>query len=251
MLDANAAASRRRRCFRRSAPPLDISIYMILIAAMPSRASSGARSGLRATINIDIVLLAPARGQLAIFAPQEERARRALPNGAPRAGESLEAAAARIARGALGGSVAWLEQVGTRIEGDVATVLFAGLVAAPDPGDESWIPRERSATLGAAGRRMVDESIAAAGIWLDRTPVAFTLLPGSFTLSELQEVYEAILGRTLHKASFRRALQSARLVTPTREWRSEGRGRPAQLYRFVRRAPKASRRGVRFDWLTS
>ena len=66
-----------------------------------------------------------------------------------------------------------------------------------------------------------------------------------------QEVYEAILGRTLHKASFRRALQSARLVTPTREWRSEGRGRPAQLYRFVARAPKASRRGVRFDWLTS
>lgn len=229
---------------------LDISIDMILIAPMPSRPAAG-RAGLRATIIIDVVLLAPDGGRLAVFAPQEERGRRALPSGAPRAGESLENAAARIARAALGSGVAWLEQVVTRMDGDVATVLFAGLVAAPAAESEAWIPRDRSATLGAAARRQVDDAATAAGIWLDRTPVAFRLLPSSFTLSELQEVYEAILGRTLHKASFRRALQSARLVMPTREWRSEGRGRPAQLYKFVPRAPKASRRGVRFDWLTS
>jgi len=217
---------------------------------MPSRPASG-RAGLRATISIDVVLLAPSGGRLVVFAPQEERGRRALPSGAPRPGESLENAAARIARGALGAGIAWLEQVVTRMEGDAATVLFAGLVAAPEAGDDAWIPRERTTTLGAAARRQVDDAATAAGIWLDRTPIAFRLLPGSFTLSELQEVYEAILGRTLHKASFRRALQSARLVMPTREWRSEGRGRPAQLYKFVPRAPKASRRGVRFDWLTS
>ncbi len=218
---------------------------------MPSRAAASARSGLRATINIDVVLLAPTGGRLAVFAPSDERNRRVLPGGAPRAGESLEAAAARIARAALGSAVAWLEQVSTRIDRDVATVLFAGLVAGAASDGDAWIPRDRATTLGAAARKLVDEATAAAGIWLDRTPVAFRLLPGSFTLSELQEVYEAILGRTLHKASFRRALQSARLVTPTREWRSEGRGRPAQLYRFAPRAPKASRRGVRFDWLTS
>lgn len=217
---------------------------------MPSRPASG-RAGLRATISIDVVLLAPSGGRLVVFAPQEVRGRRALPSGAPRPGESLENAAARIARGALGSAIAWLEQVVTRMDGESATVLFAGLVAAPEAGDDAWIPRERTATLGTGVRRQVDDAATAAGIWLDRTPIAFRLLPGSFTLSELQEVYEAILGRTLHKASFRRALQSARLVMPTREWRSEGRGRPAQLYKFVPRAPKASRRGVRFDWLTS
>jgi 8-oxo-dGTP diphosphatase len=222
---------------------------MILIARMPSR--SAGRAGLRATIAIDVVLLAPRGGELAVFAPHEERGRRALPHGAPRTGESLDAAAARIARGALGGSVSWLEQVGTRMDGDTATVLFAGLVAAAEAGDDSWVARDRSGSLGATARREIDDAATAAGIWLDRTPIAFRLLPGSFTLSELQEVYEAILGRSLHKASFRRALQSARLVMPTREWRSEGRGRPAQLYKFVPRAPKASRRGVRFDWLTS
>lgn len=217
---------------------------------MPSRPAP-ARAGLRATITIDVVLLAPGGGQLTVFAPHEERGRRALPGGAPKGGESLDAAAARIARIALGGGIAWLEQVSTRLEGDVATVLFAGFVAAPSGADDAWIPRDRSSALGASARREIEDAVTAAGIWLDRTPVAFRLLPGSFTLSELQEVYEAILGRTLHKASFRRALQSARLVMPTREWRSEGRGRPAQLYKFVPRAPKASRRGVRFDWLTN
>ena len=216
---------------------------------MPSRPAG--RTGFRAAITIDVVLLAPSGGRLVVFAPQEERGRRSLPTGAPRAGESLENAAARIARASLGSAVAWLEQVLTRLDGDSATVLFAGLVAAPEPGDDAWIPRDRASTLGATVRREVDDAASAAGIWLDRTPIAFRLLPGAFTLSELQEVYEAILGRTLHKASFRRALQSARLVMPTREWRSEGRGRPAQLYKFVPRAPKASRRGVRFDWLTS
>ena len=217
---------------------------------MPSRTATRGRTGLRVTVTIDVVLLAPSGGRLAVFAPHADRGRRALPTGAPRSGESLETAASRIARAALGGGVAWLEQVATRLEGDEAKVLFAGLVVAPDAGDEAWVGRERTNTIGAGARRLVDEATAAAGIWLDRTPVAFRLLPGAFTLSELQEVYEAILGRTLHMASFRRALQSARLVTPTREWRSEGRGRPAQLYRFVPRAPQASRRGVRFDWLS-
>lgn len=210
------------------------------------------RAGLRATITIDVVLLAPQRGRLSVFAPAgESRGRRALPAGAPRPGESLDAAAARIARSALGASVAWLEQVTTRLEGGEATVMFAGLVATPDAENPAWLPRERAASLGAAARRLVDDAVTAAAGWLDRTPVAFRLLPGAFTLSDLQEIYEAILGRALHKASFRRALQSARLVAPTKEWRSEGRGRPAQLYRFVPRAPRASRRGVRFDWLSS
>ena len=50
-----------------------------------------------------------------------------------------------------------------------------------------------------------------------------------------------------HKASFRRALQAAFLVEPTEEWRSEGRGRPAQLFRYAPRRRRATRRGVRFD----
>ncbi len=84
---------------------------------------------------------------------------------------------------------------------------------------------------------------------MDHSPVAFRLLPSTFTLTELQQIYEMLLGNRLHKASFRRALQSASLVEPTDEWRSEGRGRPAQLYRFSPRKRPRSRRGVRFDFV--
>ena len=94
---------------------------------------------------------------------------------------------------------------------------------------------------------MVDAAVDAVRRRIDQSPLAFRLLPPSFTLSELQSIYELLLGRTLHKASFRRALQAAFLVEPTDEWRSEGRGRPAQLYRYAPRRRRAARRGVRFD----
>jgi len=84
---------------------------------------------------------------------------------------------------------------------------------------------------------------------LDQAPIAFRLLPATFTLSELQQIYELLLGKRLHKASFRRALQAARLVEPTDEWRSEGRGRPAQLFRYLPKKRRRVQRGVRFDFL--
>ena len=75
----------------------------------------------------------------------------------------------------------------------------------------------------------------------------FDFLPATFTLSELQSVYELLLGRRLHKASFRRSLHAASLVEATDEWRSEGRGRPAQLFRYAPPRRRRQRRGVHFD----
>jgi hypothetical protein len=75
------------------------------------------------------------------------------------------------------------------------------------------------------------------------------MLPPRFSLGDLQAVYEILLGRALHKATFRRALQSAKLVKPTNEWRKSGRGRPARLYRFSPRRRDTRHPPVRFDRL--
>jgi hypothetical protein len=96
---------------------------------------------------------------------------------------------------------------------------------------------------------MLDAALETLRTRMDYAPIAFKLLPAMFTLSELQQMYEILLGRRLHKASFRRALQGAVLVEPTEEWRSEGRGRPAQFYRFAPRKRRQGRRPVRFDLL--
>ncbi len=76
-------------------------------------------------------------------------------------------------------------------------------------------------------------------------PVVFELMPQRFTLTSLQSTVEAILGQTLHKQNFRRALERTGLVEGTGEMESGTGGRPAELYRFKREAiRRAAARGL-------
>jgi 8-oxo-dGTP diphosphatase len=151
-----------------------------------------------------------------------------------------------------------MEQVGAFGEGkrhpsdsDVS-VAYVGLVphetASPRSG-YTWFQLAELPALSPRQRAMVDGATRTIQSRLDQAPIAFRLLPSTFTLSELQQMYELLLGKRLHKASFRRALQGAWLVEPTDEWRSEGRGRPAQLFRYLPKKRRRAHRGVRFDFL--
>jgi hypothetical protein len=64
--------------------------------------------------------------------------------------------------------------------------------------------------------------------------VIFELMPDDFTLFELQKTVEAILGPHLHKQNFRRLVESAGLVEPTGDVKTQTGGRPAKLFRFRR-----------------
>lgn len=66
---------------------------------------------------------------------------------------------------------------------------------------------------------------------LEYTAVGFQLLPEQFSLSELQKVYEMILGEKLDKRNFRRRILEAGIIEETHHLRS-GEGRPARLYRY-------------------
>lgn len=66
---------------------------------------------------------------------------------------------------------------------------------------------------------------------LSYSTIAFGLLADEFTMSELQEVYEAVLATTLDKRNFRKKVHALGLVTETGGLR-RGQHRPAQLYRF-------------------
>ncbi len=65
-------------------------------------------------------------------------------------------------------------------------------------------------------------------------PVVFELLPGEFTLLQLQQVAEALSGTKLHKQNFRRLVMNADLVEAIGRTTTVGRGRPAELFRFRR-----------------
>ena len=64
---------------------------------------------------------------------------------------------------------------------------------------------------------------------IEYTDLALNLMPELFTLTDLQKVYEVILGRELLKAGFRRTVKD--LVVETDEQTSSAGHRPSKLYR--------------------
>ncbi|CQR55702.1 NUDIX hydrolase [Paenibacillus riograndensis] len=72
---------------------------------------------------------------------------------------------------------------------------------------------------------------------VEYTDIIFNLMPPLFTLSELQRVYEIILGRELLAPAFRRKIADS--VTETEEFTKDAGHRPSKLYRY--RADKGSR----------
>lgn len=64
------------------------------------------------------------------------------------------------------------------------------------------------------------------------TSLPVNLLPNEFTLTELQQVFELILGKDIEKKSFRRRMNDAEILEETGTMKT-GNNRPAKLYRAI------------------
>lgn len=224
---------------------------LLIAAAMPIEKTR--RHG---AVTIDLVLCSVRNGQLQVLVARSAAGAPMLPYTWSVSGEAPDLTVRALARTCTGQGVAWLS-FGAPVaakrhpSGAALSVSYVGVT---DPATAAlrgsqWHRLDALPALASRQRMMAEAALSTLRLHMDASPVAFGLLPAVFTLSDLQEVYELLLGRRLHKASFRRALQAAYLVDPTDEWRSEGRGRPAQLFRFVPRRRRGSRRSVRFDLL--
>jgi 8-oxo-dGTP diphosphatase len=227
---------------------------------MPDRPNPARPAARSLSLAVDVVLLTPRGSELAVLlAPAggsaRPRDRWTLPTDTLRPDETLDAAAIRIARELSGAAPSLLDQAGAlggarkQLDGPNVAVTYFGLVpdASSTRRNAEWVPLSEVGTLPGRQREELDLALTAMRARVDQQPIAFRLLPPAFTLSELQAVYELLLGRRLHKASFRRSLHASALVEPTDEWRSEGRGRPAQLFRYSPPRRRRQRRGIRFD----
>ena len=172
----------------------------------------------------------------------------AIPGGFMRKNESLEDAARRELKEETGvGKGFHMTQIGTWSDpkrdprGRVITTAFAALVdytrlkpkAATDAANVGWFPaRVPPKPLAFDHQDILKQSVA----WLEKalydTRVVDALLPETFTLSELQDVHEAILGEKLDKRNFRKRILASGTITEAKGMR-RGKHRPAQLYRFV------------------
>jgi 8-oxo-dGTP diphosphatase len=79
-------------------------------------------------------------------------------------------------------------------------------------------------------------------------PIGFELLPRKFTLSQLQRLYERVLGRELDKRNFRKRLLALDLLIDTGETEKDVAHRAARLFRFdARKYQKLAKAGFHFE----
>lgn len=169
-----------------------------------------------------------------------------LPGGFVAPEEPLEAAALRELRDATGVTQVYLEQLytfgdpGRDTRGRVISVAYVALLAAdrcplvPNEleAEARWWPVYDLPPLAFDHPRMIEVALDRVRTKLEYTTIGFQLMPASFTLGELQRVYEVVLDRAIDKRNFRRRLRLLDLVESTGEKRSDGPGRPAELFRF-------------------
>lgn len=221
-------------------------------------------------LTVDLVLLGVVEGRLCALLQQRgehpERGKWALPGGFVGEGESLDAAARRVLAAKARMSDCWLEQLYTFGDPDrdprmrIVTVAYYALLPASAfaaalgeggdlvlaPLDVPWageaggpvgaldgsgaplaLAFDHGDILGHAAKRLRGK--------LDYAPIAFSLLPPRFTLRELQDVHEAILGRQLAKPPFRRRMIDQGWIEGTGEYETGAAFRPAELYRHIER----------------
>lgn len=168
----------------------------------------------------------------------------ALPSGPLVWGESLVQAARRTLREATGLRPAYLEQlyafgglertVDQRVVSIVYWALVSRVVQQHADGSDGvgWFPVDALPDLAFDHRQILDYAVNRLRTKVEYAQIAHELLGESFTLSDLHGVYEAVLGRRLDLANFRRAMLASGSLEDTGATRTAGRGRPARLYRF-------------------
>ena len=199
------------------------------------------------TIHLSLVLFSVIRGKLSVCTPD-----RRLPSRPLAHGEQLDDALPVLVSAALKGKRdMYIEQLYTTADpverGSIVIVYFVLLAQQnlPDHVEKYMRP------VTALSRSFLEKTILSYAIqrlrWkIEYTNVVYALLPGEFTLSEMQNVYEAILGKRLDKRNFRKKILTLGMLAPTGKKRKQGvarpdsakatTGRPAETYAFRKRS---------------
>jgi 8-oxo-dGTP diphosphatase len=220
----------------------------------------------RAALTVDCVVFGFDGSELKVLlirrALEPFKGKWALPGGFVRVKETLDDAARRELTEETGLKNVFLEQLYTfgAVKRDprerVVSVTHYALVklsdhtakAATDAADAEWFPISQLPKLAFDHAGIVAAARARLQGKVRYEPVGFELLPPKFTLSELQQLYEAILGAGLDKRNFRKKVLGFELLVPLAETRMAGRHRPAQLFRFdTDKYEKFKKRGFNFE----
>ncbi len=170
----------------------------------------------------------------------------AIPGGIVDQGESLEDAVRRELKEETDLSIDYLEQFYTFGDpkrdprGHVISIAYYALVpfnktkvtAGSDAEKAAWFPVSKLPLLAFDHKEIIETGLRAVQAKIDSAPIAEHLLPETFTLTQLQTVYEAIKQAPIDKRNFRKAIMASGLVKKAKGVTTEFSRRPAQLFRF-------------------
>ena len=162
--------------------------------------------------------------------------------------ESVDEAAHRVLCELTGLKNLYMKQVHTfgaidRDPGErVISVAYCALINVKDY-DESllqehgvqWVELNKIPPLYSDLNEMVNRAISMLRRRISTEPLSFNLLPDLFTLTQLQHVYEAVLGGEIDKRNFRKRIKSIDFIEKTELIDKLTSKRGAALYRFNKR----------------
>lgn len=219
----------------------------------------------RLSLTVDVALLTVDAGCVRVLLVRRSehpaKGMWSLPGGFVRIDESLEDAASRVVREKAGLESVFIEQlytfgsVGRDPRTRVVSVSYYALVDAerlcgamgPGSPGRSMAKVEEPVrvlldgipdpvTLAFDHADILTTAIGRVRGKLDYCPIGFQLLPPTFTLRQLQDIHEVLLGRRLNKDAFRRRMLASGQLAPTGQREEEVGHRPAELYRFTERS---------------
>lgn len=170
----------------------------------------------------------------------------ALPGDLVSPSEDLDSAAKRILFDLTELEDIYLEQVRTfgavdrHPLGRVLTVAYFSLVRVSDyhahpnswARDAKWVNVNELPELAFDHSEILQTCLKRLRKRVKARPIGFELLPQKFSLSELQYLYECILGESLDKRNFRKKILSMNFLKPLTDIQQGVAHRPAKLYSF-------------------
>ncbi len=145
---------------------------------------------------------------------------------------------------------AWLKFNGRDPNKRIVTIGYYSLLATDKVTLEwkgrnvRWMPVSEVTNLAFDHMEILSSALEALRTKLLHEPVGFELLPPKFTLSQLQRLYEIILGEELDKRNFRKKVSRMKYLVPLDEKQKGVPHKPARLYLFNRDIYEATRKDI-------
>ena len=163
--------------------------------------------------------------------------------------ESLETAANRVILELTGMKGLYIRQVGAfgKVDRDpgqrVISVAYCALINVVDYDDRlrvehglEWVSLKDLPQLYSDHNTMINDAISQIRRRINHEPLSFKLLPDLFTLTQLQHVFEAVMGEELDKRNFRKRIKDIDFIEKTELIDKVTSKRGAALYRFNKKA---------------